>query len=665
MPPRQEAPSYDLTDPDIDVLIDFCERYNAAKRHQRKPLLDEATQAIVTRLEAVGLVTTKVKMSITKAVSNWMLNEVPNSVSNLIGFFMRKWSPKSVLEYLMFEDIKERQQEKKRESDDPKGTFKYYQIVVSELMRGLDPDMKREHEKCAAEWNRLGPPPAVQQRAAEKRAMASVTKFLRLMQEKLGVYAVTLFGYKGSDGKIIYFCIDTPGCGFLWENEAFEESEALVHWARWLKTEIRGSDRDKNSDASNPRSMPSHNKKVKENLQLEIDNNNYPILPDPLPNKKAQSGGKSGVPWAQVSQEPELWMDPKWIPSSGVLQDPSQMHRDYSYDMLMKLNNTARNSVFRWTRTSKTLEEARKAPPFNPKAQKGKGKEKHSRKTKSTSKQTNSNSTGSGQSITTRSKEDETEDEIASMEEEDYRTSDEEGDKGDGSDVAGSDGEGASLPEGDTLTGVPADSEPSGSEQYPKTQLQFGKAKAASLGRPLGRDPMDPSLHDHASFRPYPKLKPAFGKPKEPTLPKSSGSKSTGPSSSNCSANEPSLLAHSPPHTGNAMDVNTPTATPKFITSLPTPTTAAAQSPLTDAGNLPLPLLVRVEKRKRAEKQWSTPAEPTLKTGPPKKRPKVSDGSDVTPVKKLYISHSPCPAKPAPKRPAVPRTLSKKPRMKR
>ncbi|KDQ49845.1 hypothetical protein JAAARDRAFT_51571 [Jaapia argillacea MUCL 33604] len=360
MPPRQEAPSYDLTD--IDVLIDFHEQYKAAKRHQHKPLLDEATQAIVTCLEAVGLVTTKVKMSITKAVSNWMLNEVPNSVSDLIGFFMRKWSPKSVLEYLMFEDIKKRQQEKKHESDNPEGTFKYYQIVVSELMRGLDPDVKREHEKFAAEWNRLGPPPTMQQ------------------------------------------SVDTLGCGFLQENEAFEESEALVHWARWLKTEIM-----------------------------------------------QQSGGKSGVPWAQVSQEPELWMDPKWIPSSGVLWDPSRMHRDYSYDMLMKLNNTAQNGVFRWTWTSKILEEARKAPPFNPKAQKGKGKEKHSRKTKSTSKQTNTNSTGSGQSITTRSEgkskaktvpEDETEDEIASMEEEDYHTSNEEGDKGDGSDVAGSDGEG-------------------------------------------------------------------------------------------------------------------------------------------------------------------------------------------------------------------------------
>ncbi|KDQ49350.1 hypothetical protein JAAARDRAFT_51784 [Jaapia argillacea MUCL 33604] len=538
MPPRQEAPSYDLTDPDIDVLIGFHERYKAAKRHQRKPLLDEATQTIVMHLEAVGPVTTKVKMSITKPMFDPVLDEYGKWYPT--GCW---WSPISVLEYLMFEDIKERQQEKKCESDDPKGMFKYYQIVVSELMRGLDTDVKREYEKLAAEGNRLGPPPTVQQ--SGEACDGSVTKFLRLMWEKLGVYAVTLFGYKGSDGKIIYFWfVASSQCGPYGAKcdvpstrrvAAFFARMKLLRRVRLWSIGLNGSDQDKNFDTGDPRSMPSRNKKA-------------------------------------------------------------------------------------W-----------KAPPFNPKAKKGRGNEKWIRKTESTSKPAHSNSTGSSHGITTRSKEDDTEDKITSTEEEDYRTSDEEGDKGNGSDIAGSDCE--------VRWGLPPQ------RRYLDGCLSTEQYVLASV-------------EDHANFKPYPT-----------TLPKSTSGKSTEPSTSNLQANEPSLPTNSPPHTepgltmytqdalkGNAMDVGAPTASPEVLTSSPPAASTATQSPLADAGNLPLSLPVHIEKHKRAEKQWSTPTEPTLKTGPPKKRPKVSEGFDATLATQSYILHSPCPTQPAPKRSAVPRT---------
>ncbi|KDQ52094.1 hypothetical protein JAAARDRAFT_198519 [Jaapia argillacea MUCL 33604] len=256
MPPRSEPATYDLTDADLDILEDYRDRYKVAKRHQRKPILDESV-TIIKKLEESEPVMTKVWLGVSQ--------EVPKSINDLIGFFMRNWTPKSVLEYLMHEEIKEKQVEKWQEKEDPEGSFKYYQAAVSDLMKGLDVVTKQDHEKLAIEWNTLRPPPAVQQRAAEKRAMPSVIKFLRLMREKLGVYA--------------------------------------------------------------------------------------------------QSGKKSGVPWGQLAVQPDLWIDPKWFLADRVFKDPSKMHQDDSYAVLVKLSDVTQNGIFRFLRLSRTVTDALKVDP--------------------------------------------------------------------------------------------------------------------------------------------------------------------------------------------------------------------------------------------------------------------------------------------------------------
>ncbi|KDQ50178.1 hypothetical protein JAAARDRAFT_51393 [Jaapia argillacea MUCL 33604] len=238
MPPRPEPATYDLTDADLDILEDYRDCYKVAKWHQRKPILDESVATIIKKLEESKPVTTKVR-----------LGEVLKSINDLISFFMRNWTPKSVLEYLMCEEIKEKQVEKRQEKEDPEGSFKYYQAAVSDLMKGLDAVTKQDHEKLAIEWNTLRPPPAVQQ------------------------------------------SVDTPGSGFIHENGGFECSEAMVMWAKWLKSRIM-----------------------------------------------QQSGKKSGVPWGQLAVQPDLWIDPKWFPADRVFKDPSKMHWDDSYTVLVKLN---------------------------------------------------------------------------------------------------------------------------------------------------------------------------------------------------------------------------------------------------------------------------------------------------------------------------------------
>ncbi|KDQ49415.1 hypothetical protein JAAARDRAFT_200896 [Jaapia argillacea MUCL 33604] len=244
MPPRPEPATYNLTDADLDILEDYRDRYKVAKRHQRKPILNKSVATVIKKLEESEPVMTKVRLGVSQ--------EVPKSINDLIGFFMRNWTPKSVLEYLMRGEIKEKQVEKQQEKDDPEGSFKYYQAAVSELMKGLDAATKWDHEKLAIEWNTLRPPLVVQQRAAENsKAVCEVVlrDFLNLT---------------------------------------------------WMQ----------------------------------------------------QSGKKSSVSWGQLAVQPDLWINWKWFPADGVFKDPSKMHRDNSYAVLLKLSDVTQNGIFRFLRLS-------------------------------------------------------------------------------------------------------------------------------------------------------------------------------------------------------------------------------------------------------------------------------------------------------------------------
>jgi hypothetical protein len=40
------------------------------------------------------------------------------------------------------------------------------------------------------------------------------------------------------------------------------------------------------------------------------------------------SGGKQSVPWAAVSAEPDVFLDPEYMPEGVLFKDPSRLHRD-------------------------------------------------------------------------------------------------------------------------------------------------------------------------------------------------------------------------------------------------------------------------------------------------------------------------------------------------
>ncbi|KDQ62658.1 hypothetical protein JAAARDRAFT_189951 [Jaapia argillacea MUCL 33604] len=269
---------------------------------------------------------------------------------------MRKWNTKGVLKFVQREEIRDTLVEKCRDEGDPEASFKYYQKVVSKFMKSLDPDTRKGFKRMAAEWNDEGLPEAVHQRAAEQRVVASIIRFQKLIYEKMGVYMVSMFGYQGSNGKARFYCIDTPGTDFLKTHTEWDQDPKITGtFSDWLKKQL-----DKDPADVGAELKFGHNKKVKEDFTLEVQDNGYPILPQILPTMKAlgETGEKLGVPWNQVMQQPTLWIDPKWLPE-GTFNDPSHMLRMYSNAMLVRFHDQKPEDRFFFIRTARTLKEAR------------------------------------------------------------------------------------------------------------------------------------------------------------------------------------------------------------------------------------------------------------------------------------------------------------------
>ncbi|KDQ49041.1 hypothetical protein JAAARDRAFT_201199 [Jaapia argillacea MUCL 33604] len=318
---------YLLLEEDIDVLDGFLDRYKMARRHERVSVVDEASEAVLRRLQSGGpaTVSDELKRSIHAASTAWLLKQCPRSVTDLLKFFMRNWNTKVVFEFVEREVIMAAVRKWCQDEGDPVAVFKYYQKVVSRLMKALDPNTKEEYEKMAAQWNEEGPPEAVRQRAAELRAVASVIKFQTLIYEKMGVYMVSIFGYQGSNGKTGFYCLDMPGTNFLKGNKEWSlADESVGIFAAWLKIQLA-------KDAGH---VQEDNIKIGRNLKPSfyegIGGGNAQRLPQPnMESTNWREGGSALEPSLKAAQFVDRCkVVAKWILQRSIPYVSSLLLRD-------------------------------------------------------------------------------------------------------------------------------------------------------------------------------------------------------------------------------------------------------------------------------------------------------------------------------------------------
>ncbi|KAG2057443.1 hypothetical protein BDR06DRAFT_1005078 [Suillus hirtellus] len=225
-----------------------------------------------------------------------------------------------------------------------KEVIKHYQGAVNAIMAGLSEEQLDEENMTAIEWSSSAPPTDVQAEFAQKKAPGMMKDLATQLWRQAGMRIFILSAWKTKEGEVRINGIDFNE---KLEGNSFTDTKdwksMLPEWNAYVREEFaidQNNDDDGNEDADGKESRNPRRKK--EEFTLEVDAYGLLVIPDIEPlnleNKKSlirtfltkhyrfcSQKPKVSVPWSAVTETQENFIEPKFLPISGKIKDPSKL----------------------------------------------------------------------------------------------------------------------------------------------------------------------------------------------------------------------------------------------------------------------------------------------------------------------------------------------------
>ncbi|KAF8257949.1 hypothetical protein EI94DRAFT_1708448 [Lactarius quietus] len=211
-----------------------------------------------------------------------------------------------------------------------------YKRAIKTINDQLDKETRVKYRAEAKKWMEHKPPPQQQQWLMEKYGQSTLWDFSVTMYNQFGVRVVVLAGYCDGDGEsmvMLYDINDEMGGTSFKEFRKQWKSDPLVDdYLKWTANSYGAQPRNGGQD-------DGKNKENPKNIKLLMNRYGYPVLPsweainqEGATYKKvligkfmtqlykvAAGGSKGRIPWARLSEAPDDFILPKYLPNSVTL----------------------------------------------------------------------------------------------------------------------------------------------------------------------------------------------------------------------------------------------------------------------------------------------------------------------------------------------------------
>ncbi|KAG1794696.1 hypothetical protein EV424DRAFT_1353802 [Suillus variegatus] len=353
-----------LTEEELLVLQSHLEEWKEATGKDRKTILRAVIKEAKMQAPKMDAWLLKKRKSMYR---DWLYNRRAEKTLKKQSKFSKKWTTRLVIEHQYKKEILE----KTGARPGGKEMIKHYQGAVNAIMADLSEEQLEEANKTAIEWSSSAPPTDVQAEFAQKKAPGMMKDLATQLWRQAGMRIFILSAWKTEEGEVringwpdlvirIDFNEKLEGNSFT---NTKDWKPMLPEWNAYVGEEFaidRNDDDDGNEDADGKESRNQRRKK--EEFTLEVDAYGLPVIPDieslNLENKKSliwtfltkhyrfcSQKPKASVPWSAVTEAQENFIEPKFLPTSGKIKDPSKLQLHEADRLLQFWHQRQKNKV--------------------------------------------------------------------------------------------------------------------------------------------------------------------------------------------------------------------------------------------------------------------------------------------------------------------------------
>ncbi|KAG1752330.1 uncharacterized protein EDB91DRAFT_1243106 [Suillus paluster] len=211
--------------------------------------------------------------------------------------------------------------------------------------KAMSSEVKQELVRVAGKWNQEGLPADTKDRYRTRNQKKVMEDFMGMVQRTMGLHVVILTAHDRGEGK-------APGTT-IWETSPVKAKKPFTqaskdnkkwaghaqdHLADWLLKAEYVDEEDSDGEDNDEDNLPD--------LTVEADNDGHPCLPKGFGSLKLKhrqkvvrtvfqkayslitNNPRALVPWGEVSENPDHYLDSECIPKNVIIKDPSHLQKD-------------------------------------------------------------------------------------------------------------------------------------------------------------------------------------------------------------------------------------------------------------------------------------------------------------------------------------------------
>ncbi|KAG1844999.1 hypothetical protein F4604DRAFT_1937241 [Suillus subluteus] len=297
---------------EITVLKAHLEDWRTAKGKQPLHVLNAIhKEACLQALTWDKVILKARKKACTSTYKEWLYNQ------------SRRKAPKPLIKY----------GKKWTETPGSEGMIVKWPEATKTVLAGLSAEEKEEAKVVADKWNNEAAPPEIQASVAESKGANMIEHFATEIFKQAGMRVFVMSAWQDSRGKLMLGAHDF--------NEQFGSGESFLKTRDWdgifmPEWQQYAGDKFDVQDQDVPQIVTSKKRVPRKLLELEEDNDGWPMLPDTMGWKRGGSTAwmcmgshqvKTTVPWGDLVKNQSNFFDSTYWPANVQLVEPSKMDK--------------------------------------------------------------------------------------------------------------------------------------------------------------------------------------------------------------------------------------------------------------------------------------------------------------------------------------------------
>ncbi|KAG1721979.1 uncharacterized protein EDB91DRAFT_1256267 [Suillus paluster] len=204
--------------------------------------------------------------------------------------------------------------------------------------QAMSSEVKQELIQVAGKWNREGPPADTKDRYRTCNQKKVMEDFMGMVRRTMGLHLVILTAHDRGEGKAPGTTLRKKPFTQTSKDNKKWAGDAQDRLADWLLEAEYADEEDSDGEDSEDDDLPD--------LTVEVDDDGHPCLPKGFGSLKLKhrqkvvrtvfqkayslitNNPRAPVPWGEVSENPDHYLDSECIPKNVVIKDPSHLQKD-------------------------------------------------------------------------------------------------------------------------------------------------------------------------------------------------------------------------------------------------------------------------------------------------------------------------------------------------